>query len=135
MHKHLNKRIVWSLLILSALIGVLVIRLAWVQLVLKHRAVPGAAYTMAQMAAIQSERETVLDSGRGRLYDRNGRPLAGETVWTAAFFPQEETAAAGDSSKLKQLAAVLGVSYGELESRISGLKEPLLWPSAGAEAP
>ncbi|WP_042201965.1 peptidoglycan D,D-transpeptidase FtsI family protein [Paenibacillus camerounensis] len=135
MHKHLNKRIVWSLLILSALIGVLVVRLAWVQLVLKHRAVPGAAYTMAQMAEIQSERETVLDSGRGRLYDRSGRPLAGETVWTAAFFPQEETSAAGDSSKLKQLAAVLGVSYGELKSRISGLKEPLLWPLAGGRSP
>lgn len=86
MHRHLNKRIVWSLLILSALIGVLIFRLAWVQVVLKNRNVPGASYTMAQMAEIQSERETVLDSGRGRLYDRDGKPLAGETVWTAAFF-------------------------------------------------
>ncbi len=135
MHKHSNKRIVWSLLILSALVGVLIIRLAWVQLVLKNRNVPGAAYTMAQMAEIQSEREMVLDSGRGRLYDRSGKPLAGETVWTAAFFPQEERTAAADGHKLQRLATVLGVTYGELESRISGLKEPLIWPSAGSRKP
>lgn len=135
MHKYIKKRIVWSLLILSALVGVLIIRLAWVQLVLKDRNVPGAAYTMAQMAEIQSERETVLDSGRGRLYDRSGKPLAGETVWTAAFFPQEERKGAADGPKLQRLATVLGVTYGELESRISGLKEPLLWPSAGSRKP
>ncbi|MBY0010983.1 peptidoglycan D,D-transpeptidase FtsI family protein [Paenibacillus typhae] len=135
MQKHSNKRIVWSLLIMSALVGVLIIRLAWVQLVLKNRNVPGAAYTMAQMAEIQSEREMVLDSGRGRLYDRSGKPLAGETVWTAAFFPQEERTAAADGHKLQRLATVLGVTYGELESRISGLKEPLIWPSAGSRKP
>ncbi|AIQ46017.1 hypothetical protein R70723_09080 [Paenibacillus sp. FSL R7-0273] len=135
MHRHLNKRIVWSLLILSALIGVLIFRLAWVQVVLKNRNVPGASYTMAQMAEIQSERETVLDSGRGRLYDRDGKPLAGETVWTAAFFPQEEKAGTADEPKLEQLATVLGVTYGELDSRIRGLKEPLLWPAADGRDP
>lgn len=86
MHKVIHKRIFWGLLILSALLAVLILRLAWVQLLLKNQPVPGAEYSLARMAEIQSERETVLDSGRGRLYDRRGNPLAGETVWAAAFF-------------------------------------------------
>lgn len=86
MHKVIHKRIFWGLLILSALLAVLILRLAWVQLLLKNQPVPGAEYSLARMAEIQSERETVLDSGRGRLYDRSGKPLAGETVWAAAFF-------------------------------------------------
>jgi cell division protein FtsI/penicillin-binding protein 2 len=95
---------------------------------------------MAQMAEIQSERETVLDSGRGRLYDHTGKPLAGVTVWTAAFFPQEERSGAetgghADAKALQRLATVLGVTYGELEDKMSGLKEPLLWPAAGGKIP
>ncbi|WP_256700599.1 penicillin-binding protein 2 [Paenibacillus sp. P46E] len=139
MHKLAHKRIIWSSLILCILLGVLILRLAWVQLLLKDRKVPGAEYTMAQMAAIQSEREMVLDSGRGRLYDRSGQPLAGETVWTAAFFPQEEGEAAAVSAagkeQLKLLATVLGVTYEQLQARRRGLKEPLLWPSGSGKNP
>lgn len=139
MHKLAHKRILWGSLILCALVGVLILRLAWVQLLLKDRKVPGAEYSMAQMAAIQSEREMVLDSGRGRLYDRKGQPLAGETVWTAAFFPQEEAKAAADSTagkeQLQRLATVLGVTYEQLQARRRGLKEPLLWPSGSGKNP
>ncbi|WP_245237133.1 peptidoglycan D,D-transpeptidase FtsI family protein [Paenibacillus ihuae] len=120
---------------MSAFIGILILRLAWVQLLLKDRVVPGAEYTLAQMAEIQSERETILDSGRGRLYDRSGKPLAGETVWTAAFFPQKERGGAADGQALQRLATVLEVTYGDLESRITGLKEPLLWPVSGGKTP
>ncbi|OKP92231.1 hypothetical protein A3848_09175 [Paenibacillus sp. P32E] len=139
LHKLAHKRIIWGALILCILLGVLILRLAWVQLLLKDRKVPGAEYTMAQMAAIQSEREMVLDSGRGRLYDRSGQPLAGETVWTAAFFPQEEAEAAADSEagkeQLQRLATVLGVTYEQLQARRKGLKEPLLWPSGSGKNP
>ncbi|KHL96326.1 hypothetical protein QW71_07680 [Paenibacillus sp. IHB B 3415] len=142
MQKLVHKRIFWSLLILSVLVAGLIIRLAWVQLLLKNQQVSSSGYTMAQMAEIQSERETVLDSGRGRLYDRNGEPLAGETVWTAALFPQEESLPlhtvtgepAGDN-QLHRLAEILGVSYSQLQSRRTGLKEPLLWPSGKGDTP
>ncbi|WP_156130839.1 penicillin-binding protein 2 [Paenibacillus sp. FSL H7-0357] len=142
MHKVIHKRIFWGLLILSALLAVLILRLAWVQLLLKNQPVPGAEYSLARMAEIQSERETVLDSGRGRLYDRRGNPLAGETVWAAAFFPQEEQPAAAISpgaeagmEPQRRLAAILGVPYEQLQSRISGVKEPFLWPSATTKTP
>ncbi|WP_228745281.1 penicillin-binding protein 2 [Paenibacillus sp. S150] len=140
MHKLNHRRIFRGSLILCVLVALLVVRLAWVQLVLKDRKVPGAEYSMAQMAAVQSEREMVLDSGRGRLYDRSGRPLAGETVWTAALFPQEEAAEAEEGSaagkaQLQRLATVLGVTYEQLQARRSGLKEPLLWPSGSGRNP
>ncbi|WP_039838591.1 hypothetical protein, partial [Paenibacillus sonchi] len=59
LHKLIHKRIFWGSLILCLLVAVLIVRLAWVQLLLKDRKVPGAEYSMAQMAAIQSEREVV----------------------------------------------------------------------------
>lgn len=129
-----------GLILLCALLAVLMLRLAYVQLVLKDREVPGKDYTLAQMAEIQSERETVLDSGRGRLLDRGGAPLAGETIWTAAFFPREDqrTAAAAQGAgeaPMRELARVLGVTYGELTLKTAHLKEPLLWPAPDGRAP
>lgn len=142
MHKLVHKRIFWGCLILCMLLAGLMIRLAWVQLLLKDSVVSGTRYTVAQMAELQSERETVLDSGRGRLYAKNGEALAGETVWTAALFPPEEELhrhhGAGeynDDQQLHRLAEILGVSYSQLQARRLGLKEPLLWPSGQGTGP
>lgn len=142
MHKRIHKRIFWGGVILCTLLAGLMIRLAWVQLLLKDQRVSGSRYTMTQMAEIQSERETVLDSGRGRLYDKHGKALAGETVWTAALFPPEEKPAGqhgaggtNDDQQLHRLAEILGVSYSELKARRTGLKEPLLWPSGQGKGP
>ncbi|WP_150274559.1 peptidoglycan D,D-transpeptidase FtsI family protein [Paenibacillus tepidiphilus] len=136
MQRLVHKRIFWGLLLLIGLLAVLILRLAWVQLLLKDRPVPGTQYSLSKMAEIQSERETVLDSGRGRLLDRTGKPLAGETVWTAAFFPQEErpglsTHGPDGEEPLHRLATVLGATYGELAGKLKGLDEldePFLWP-------
>jgi penicillin-binding protein 4B len=138
MPKQFNHRIFSGLLILSAAVAVLIVRLAWVQFMLKNQPVAGSKYTLAKMAEVQSERETVLDSGRGRLYDRTGKPLAGGTIWTAAFFPREEgeeIITQAEAAKLRRLADILGTSYGQLRDRILTLKEPFLWPSGKGEAP
>ncbi|WP_410512194.1 penicillin-binding protein 2 [Paenibacillus sp. BR2-3] len=138
MPRKFNNRIFSGLLLLSVAVAVLILRLAWVQFMLKDQPVHGSKYTLAKMAEVQSERETVLDSGRGRLYDRNGKPLAGETIWTAVFFPQEEgekISNQAENSALRRLADLLGTSYGQLRDRISILQEPFLWPSAMEEGP
>ncbi|MDQ0191979.1 peptidoglycan D,D-transpeptidase FtsI family protein [Paenibacillus wynnii] len=134
-----NKRIFSGLIILCAAISILILRLAWVQFFLKDRHVPNSEYSLAKMAEVQSERETILDTGRGRLYDRNGKPLAGETIWTVAFFPQEENK--GDNGNVKRdialnrVAEILGTNYKALFNKISPLKEPILWPSAATGEP
>ncbi|WP_339316562.1 penicillin-binding protein 2 [Paenibacillus sp. FSL R10-2734] len=142
MRNNKHRRVFSGLLILSAAVAVLILRLAWVQLIMKEQTVPGTKYTLSKMAEIQSERETVLDSGRGRLYDRKSEPLAGETIWTAAFFPQEEKTKKSvtkvvyeEDKPMHRLAAILGVSYEQLLNKRSSLKEPLLWPSSVGKGP
>lgn len=139
-----HRRLFSGLLILCGAVVILIVRLAWVQLVMKNQHVPGNKYSLAKMAEIQSEREVVLDTGRGRLFDRKGVPLAGETIWTAALFPQEEQAAEAEAEvqaepnergPLHRLADILGVSYEQLMQRRNELKEPLLWPSPQGKAP
>ncbi|WP_251037467.1 peptidoglycan D,D-transpeptidase FtsI family protein [Paenibacillus albidus] len=136
----IRNRIFAGLLILSALLTLLILRLAWVQLVMKNQTVPGKTYSLAKLAEIQSERETVLDSGRGRLLDRSGAALAGETIWTAVLFPPQEvvrgaSGPAAGGEPLRRLAAILGVSPEQLQSRRSALKEPLLWPDPAGKMP
>ncbi|AKG37604.1 hypothetical protein VK70_04735 [Paenibacillus durus ATCC 35681] len=117
---------------LAAAFTLLALRLAWLQFVMSGRQVPGGQYPLAKMSQIQSEREIVLDTGRGRLYDRHGLPLAGETVWTVAFFPQEggkpRADGGGDTASLRRLAAVLGVPYEQLKAKREKLAQPFLWP-------
>lgn len=136
-YKHL--RVFSGLLILTTAIVVLILRLAWVQLVMKDQKMLGSKYTLAKMAEIQSERETILDSGRGRLYDRKSEPLAGETIWAAALFPQEEktvTQVVYEATEpLNRLAKILGVSYEQLMDKRASLKEPILWPSSVGKSP
>lgn len=142
LHNIVHRRILGGLIILCSVVAVLILRLAWIQLFMKEQPVPGTKYTLAKMAEIQSERETVLDSGRGRLYDRNREPLAGETIWTAALFPEEGKAKESvtkavyeEVKSMHRLADILGVSYEQLLIKRSSLKDPLLWPSSRGEGP
>lgn len=141
MRNNKHRRVFSGLLILSAAVAVLILRLAWVQLIMKEQTVPGTKYTLAKMAEIQSERETVLDSGRGRLYDRKNEPLAGKP-FDGGFFPQEEMAKKSvtkvvyeEAKPMHRLAEILGVSYEQLLNKRSSLKEPFLWPSSVGKGP
>lgn len=140
LHNVIHRRIHIGLIILCLVVAILIFRLAWVQLFMKDQPIPGAKYSLSKMAEVQSEREVILDSGRGRFYDRNGKSFAGETIWTAAFFPQEEGSKkapeiAANIEQLNHLAAILGVSKEILQERRTSLKEPLLWPSPKGKAP
>lgn len=135
-HARQQRRIRIGLVILTAALALLALRLAWVQTVMKNRTVPGGQYPLGKMAEIQSEREIVLDSGRGRLLDRSGLPLAGETVWAAVLLPPEAgKAEAAEDSRLLRLASILGTTAGELKEAFAGLHEPYPWPSPKGEGP
>lgn len=140
MHSVIHRRILVGLIILCSVVSVLILRLAWVQLFMKDQTIPGAKYSLSKMAEVQSEREVVLDSGRGRFYDRNGKSFAGETIWAAVFFPQEEGSNKASTigvhaEQLNHLAAILGVSKEQLQERLISLKEPLFWPSPKGKGP
>ncbi|KAA9005371.1 penicillin-binding protein 2 [Paenibacillus spiritus] len=140
-----ERRHIAGLVILVGLVGLLAVRLAWVQFVLSRQVVPGGRYTLAKTAKVQSEREVVLDSGRGRLLDRSGRPLAGKTIWTAVFFPESGAAAGGPQGPdraaadrkeaLKRLAPLLGTTPAELEKRLAEEERPYVWREKGGRQP
>lgn len=122
-----NKRITYGWLILTMLIAILTLRLAWVQLVMKHQRVPGSRHTMVEASLIQRERGIVLDSGRGQFTDRNGKPLTGKLVWTAVLFPVSEKELKDSHNQLVQLARILGTNKDRLVQTWGKLKEPKLW--------
>nr|WP_235775427.1 MULTISPECIES: penicillin-binding protein 2 [Paenibacillus] len=139
-----HRRMKWGLVFLTALLGLLALRLIWIQGVMSGRPVPGGDYTLAKMAEVQSEREIVLDTGRGRLLDRSGFPLAGETIWTAVLLPPE--AAAGprasvkaehepDAAMLRRLAALLGTDAERLKKALCEVRQPYAWPAPTGEEP
>ncbi|HEY2492802.1 MAG TPA: penicillin-binding protein 2, partial [Paenibacillus sp.] len=82
-----KKRIWISLIILTIMIVVLIIRLGFIQLFMRTSRVHESTYTLQEMSVLQRERGIILDSGRGRFYDRNGISLTGETIPTAVLFP------------------------------------------------
>lgn len=127
-------RVFYSLSVLAALIVLLIGRLAWVQLVMKHQRPPGSAHTLLEVSMLQRERGLVLDSGRGHFTDRSGVPLTGRLVWAAVLFPQ----AAGEelpASKVIQAAGILKTEAEQLRTLWKGLKEPRLWHSPGSLVP
>lgn len=122
-----NKRIAYGWLILTLLIAVLTLRLAWVQLVMKHQRVPGSRHTMVEASLIQRERGIVLDSGRGHFMDRNGKPLTGKLIWAAVLFPAGEKELKSSHNQLVKLARILGTNKDHLIQTWGKLKEPELW--------
>ncbi|MHA2853143.1 peptidoglycan D,D-transpeptidase FtsI family protein [Paenibacillus lautus] len=130
-----NKRITYGWLILTVLIAILTMRLAWVQLVMKHQRVPGSRHTMVEASLIQRERGIVLDSGRGHFTDRNGKPLTGNLIWTAVLFPAGEKELRGAHHQVAKLARILGTDTNQLLQIWGKLKEPQLWHGADSRIP
>lgn len=139
-----HRRMKWGLVFLTALLGLLALRLIWIQGVMSGKTVPGGEYPLAKMAEVQSEREIVLDTGRGRLFDQSGFPLAGETIWTAVLLPPEAAAGPRVSAKteheanaaaLHRLAALLGTDAERLKKALREVRQPYAWPSPKVEEP
>lgn len=130
-----NKRITYGWLILTILIAILTMRLAWVQLVMKHQRVPGSRHTMVEASLIQRERGIVLDSGRGHFTDRNGKPLTGNLIWTAVLFPAGEKELRSAHHQVAKLARILGTDTNQLLQIWGKLKEPQLWHGADSRIP
>ena len=99
-------RFTFILLLFSALLLGIVVRLVWVQVV----AAPG----YSAMATKQRRRDIKLPARRGTIYDREGEPLAvsvdAKTIWAAPNTIKDKPAAA------QALASVLGGSPKDYES-------------------
>lgn len=125
----LRKRIFWSLLLMTACLGILTLRLAFLQL---FDAAPKAASAhgrnTAEMAVLQREARIELDTGRGRFVDDAGQPLTGEVVFSPVLFPRHE---ALEQGQLKAIAALLKTSPDKLNHTWLGLQHPAFWCKEG----
>lgn len=122
-----NRRIVYGWLIMTGLMAILSLRLAWVQLVMKQQPIPRSVHTMVEASLIQRMRGIVLDSGRGHFTDRNGRPLTGKQIWTVVLFPMGEQELRNSHHQLVKLARILGVNQDQLLKSWGNLKGPTIW--------
>ena len=140
-----NRRVFFVLMGISLSLLILLIRLAWLQLM---PATPASASSInwKKQAVAHRERRLVLDSGRGDFYDRYGLAITGETYQALAVFPSQSRLrklhTAGhsriseiDSADFTKLAEELGVERHLLEQWIRSLKEPTFWHALGEQVP
>ncbi|GGA41529.1 peptidoglycan D,D-transpeptidase FtsI family protein [Paenibacillus physcomitrellae] len=148
----LKKRIFAILLIVTALILIMVVRLAWLQL---FDGVPKAATAhgrdTSEMAVRQRGTRIELDPGRGRFVDASGTPLTSEVLIAPVIFPvraggnevpnqderKQEGGGNGNGSKsgsgrtqdscLLALAKLLNTTPEKLEAVQSRLQQPSYW--------
>ncbi len=122
-----EQRIKYGWLILTLLIAILTLRLAWVQLVMRHQHMAGSRHTMVEASVSQRERGIVLDSGRGHFTDRTGQPLTGRLIWTAVLFPVSEEELDSVGPQVSELAHILKTDEDQLVKSWAKLTEPQLW--------
>ncbi|CAM4370032.1 peptidoglycan D,D-transpeptidase FtsI family protein [Paenibacillus tarimensis] len=98
---------------------------------------PAYGSVLTEHAVRQRQEGIVLDSGRGRITDRNGTVLAGQQIYALAAFPDgsDREIDGGASSKLAKLAELLHTDIGTLSGWLAAIKEPELWHKPGMRTP
>lgn len=123
-----RKRIFWCLLVMTAGLGLLVLRLAYLQL---FDGMPKAASAngrgTSEMAVMQREEHIELDTGRGRFVDASGRLLTGELIWSPVLFPDKTPIS---PERLQAIALILDTKPDKLQQVWSSLKFPDFWRDA-----
>ncbi|NMO96785.1 peptidoglycan D,D-transpeptidase FtsI family protein [Paenibacillus lemnae] len=134
MHRSRQHRIFYGWMLLAILLFLLMGRLAWIQLVMKHQHMPGTKRTLLESSKLQRERAVVLDTGRGHFLDRNGSALTGKLIWTAVLFPVPERSMLSEDS-IERTAEILQSDPNDLTKIWTGLKEPRLWHGKDGRLP
>lgn len=140
MHVQLKRRIYITCILLTSVFGLLMFRLAWVQMVQVNRTMPGFQRTVREMSVLQRERGVMLDTGRGQLTDYNGVPLTGKLEWGVVLFPHTDHQSnhsypsSTAHSAIKELAALLHTDVKSLQKEWNQGNAPHFW-TGGTDQP
>ncbi|MEC0124756.1 peptidoglycan D,D-transpeptidase FtsI family protein [Paenibacillus pabuli] len=139
MHLQLKRRLYIACILLTGIFTLLMIRLAWVQIVQVNRTMPGFQRTVREMSVLQRERGVVLDTGRGQFTDYKGQPLTGKLEWGLVFFPHTNQSSHSypstrADSEVKKMAALLHTNVKLLQEEWNQGDTPHFW-TAGARQP
>ncbi|WP_024633081.1 MULTISPECIES: peptidoglycan D,D-transpeptidase FtsI family protein [unclassified Paenibacillus] len=139
MHVQLKRRIYITCILLTSVFGLLMFRLAWVQMVQVNRTMPGFQRTVREMSVLQRERGVMLDTGRGQLTDYKGVPLTGKLEWGVVLFPHTDQSnhsypSSTAHSAIKELAALLHTDVKSLQKEWNQGNAPHFW-TGGTDQP
>lgn len=111
-----------AFLFLLAFMG-LVLRLSSIQLN-STRISSTIQPALVEGAQEQHTQEMIVESGRGSILDRRGKPLTGTRGWRLIAFPFAKSHLMAHEEKLVELAEIIGVSHRWLVEKLSNLQAP-----------
>lgn len=86
----------------------------------------GKPMDLVALARESQDREIVIDSGRGEILDRRGKPLRGASSWRILAFPQTKEQIRLRKSSFSELARLIGHDPAQLEKRLTQLRYPVI---------
>ncbi|MBO8173018.1 MAG: penicillin-binding protein 2 [Bacillaceae bacterium] len=119
-----------TLLVISFMIALLWSRLAWIQLV-DTRHFSDQGIDLVRQAVKQRQQSLVLDTGRGDILDREGRPLTGKKTQALIIFPVVRHEDRTD--ELQKVARQLQIPVDELIRFVKHLKQPAVYRNRRGE--
>ncbi|WCK53582.1 penicillin-binding transpeptidase domain-containing protein [Aneurinibacillus sp. Ricciae_BoGa-3] len=123
--KRKKRRVLLVLLLVTFLFVGLLSRLAWIQ-VFSTRSFSSHHVDLLERAVAQRREKLVLDTGRGMIYDRNGKPLTGEEYTGLAVFPFARYGLE-QQDKVQKLASILGVDSQIIKPTVISMKHADFW--------
>lgn len=121
--ERVHLRRMFLILIVATLLWVGVLgRLYWIQIG-DTRTFSSHEIDLIQKSVTQRKRELVLDTGRGMVVDRYGRPFTGKTMYTLVVFPLAEYPF-DKEPLLQELSLMTGMPKAALLSQIEEMKVP-----------
>ncbi|WP_160646454.1 peptidoglycan D,D-transpeptidase FtsI family protein [Chengkuizengella marina] len=120
-----KRRILLILLCFTFIIGILVSRLFWIQVV-ETRSYSTMDINLVERSVNQRESGVILSSGRGHFYDRNGDSLTGRLVHVVAVFPNQSHFQ-GNEQKINKLVSILDITLEEWTEFFNSINEPVIW--------
>lgn len=130
-----QRRIWFGLLAMTMMIAVLMGRLAWIQ-VIDTGHFSGREIDLVAHSVAQRELGIELDSGRGQFYDRNGKPITGQSVKALIVFPVKREGA-DETAAMREIAAALHADERRWEAFYADATAPKMWtdPATGLPVP
>lgn len=120
----MKRRMFILLLTISLMMGVLIVRLFWLQLIATRQHIKGS---FVQQSVAQRGLTIILDDGRADFYDRHQQRLTGKPVHMLALFPLHQQYEA-DRQQLQAIASILDEPLDAWLAYVSDMKVPHLWP-------
>lgn len=126
MTAHHLRRFIILFTVVFILIGLLLFRLAYIQLVVAESFSPHKINLLKQSAQ-QRQEELILKSGRGAITDRNGEVLTGQIKHVLVMFPLSKKSV--QTEQLQKVAEILHISVPDLLQRMNQ-SEPMIYKDA-----